>query len=249
MKLIKQSNLLKILFFTNLFLFSYPFVKSSFAQNKSPFEGLYIEGQVNYTQVQDIDLKNFTGTISNGREFTNLKGKLGYDSDIGYGVEVGVSEFLNKNFRLGLSYGANKIELKKATNVSGATTSEPDANGERTTLDTIGPSVTPQQIRDFGLNFNSNVKIYSLNAYYDFNNFNSFVPFVGVGIGQADILNAKHKELSKSLYLGARYLVDKNIYVGGKGTYSMIDGPEDKNGMKYDDISLYAVTLSVGYQF
>ena len=247
MKLIKQSNLLTILFFTNLFLFSYPFVKSSFAQNKSPFEGLYIEGQVNYTQIQDIDLKNFTGTISNGRTFTNLKGKLGYDSDIGYGVEVGVSEFLNKNLRLGLSYGANKIELKKATNVSGRTTIT--VGEDMTTIDPIGPSVTPQQVRDFGLNFDSNVKIYSLNAYYDFNNFNSFVPFVGVGLGQADILNAKDKELSKSLYLGARYLVDKNIYVGGKGTYSMIDGPEDKNGTKYNDISLYAVTLSVGYQF
>ena len=237
MKLIKQSNLLTILFFTNLFLFSYPFVKSSFAQNKSPFEGLYIEGQVNYTQVQDIDLKNFTGTISNGRTFTNLKGKLGYDSDIGYGVEVGVSEFLNKNLRLGLSYGGNKIELKKATQIS-------NTDGEP-----LPSSATPQEIRDLGFNFDSNVKIYSLNAYYDFNNFNSFVPFVGVGLGQADILNAKDKELSKSLYLGARYLVDKNIYVGGKGTYSMIDGPEDKNGMKYDDISLYAVTLSVGYQF
>ena len=239
MKLIKQSNFLTILFFTNLFLFSHPFVKSSFAQNKSAFEGLYIEGQVNYTQVQDIDLKNFTGTISNGRTFENLKGKLGYDSDIGYGVEVGVSEFLNKNFRLGLSYAANKIELKKATEVSGLTNGDPLPSS----------SATPQEVRDLGLNFDSNVKIYSLNAYYDFNNFNSFVPFVGVGLGQADILNAKDKELSKSLYLGARYLIDKNIYVGGKGTYSMIDGPEDKNGMKYDDISLYAVTLSVGYQF
>jgi len=236
MKLIKQSNLLTILFFTNLFLFSYPFVKSSFAQKKSPFEGLYIEGQVNYTQVQDIDLENFTGT-RNGRFFENLKGKLGYDSDIGYGVEVGVSEFLNKNFRLGLSYLENKIELKKATQIS-------NTDGE-----TLPSSATPQEIRDLGFNFDSNVKIYSLNAYYDFNNFNSFVPFVGVGLGQADILNAKDKELSKSLYLGARYLIDKNIYVGGKGTYSMIDGPEDKNGMKYDDISLYAVTLSVGYQF
>ena len=197
---------------------------------------MYIEGQVNYTQVQDIDLENFTGT-RNGRFFENLKGKLGYDSDIGYGVEVGVSEFLNKNFRLGLSYLENKIELKKATQIS-------NTDGE-----TLPSSATPQEIRDLGFNFDSNVKIYSLNAYYDFNNFNSFVPFVGVGLGQADILNAKDKELSKSLYLGARYLVDKNIYVGGKGTYSMIDGPEDKNGMKYDDISLYAVTLSVGYQF
>jgi opacity protein-like surface antigen len=206
---------------------------NSYAQVKG-----YIEGQVNYTQVQDIDLKNFTGTISNGRTFENLKGKLGYDSDIGYGVEFGVSEFLNKNFRLGLSYGVNKIELKKATGVSGLSNGDP-----------LPSSATPQDVRGLGLNFDSNVKIYSLNAYYDFNNFNSFVPFVGAGLGQTDILNAKDKELSKSLYLGAKYFMDKNIYVGGKGTYSMIDGPEDKNGMKYDDITLYAFTLSVGYQF
>ena len=206
---------------------------NSYAQVKG-----YIEGQVNYTQVQDIDLKNFTGTISNGRTFENLKGKLGYDSDIGYGVEFGVSEFLNKNFRLGLSYGVNKIELKKATGVSGLSIGDP-----------LPSSATPQDVRDLGLNFDSNVKIYSLNAYYDFNNINGFIPFIGAGLGQTDILNAKDKELSKSLYLGAKYFMDKNIYVGGKGTYTMIDGPEDKNGMKYDDITLYAFTLSVGYQF
>ena len=206
---------------------------NSYAQVKG-----YIEGQVNYTQVQDIDLKNFTGTISNGRTFENLKGKLGYDSDIGYGVEFGVSEFLNKNFRLGLSYGVNKIELKKATGVSGLSNGDP-----------LPSSATPQDVRDLGLNFDSNVKIYSLNAYYDFNNINGFIPFVGAGLGQTDILNAKDKELSKSLYLGAKYFMDKNIYVGGKGTYTMVDGPEDKNGMKYDDITLYAFTLSVGYQF
>ena len=206
---------------------------NSYAQVKG-----YIEGQVNYTQVQDIDLKNFTGTISNGRTFENLKGKLGYDSDIGYGVEFGVSEFLNKNFRLGLSYGVNKIELKKATGVSGLSNGDP-----------LPSSATPQDARDLGLNFDSNVKIYSLNAYYDFNNINGFIPFIGAGLGQTDILNAKDKELSKSLYLGAKYFMDKNIYVGGKGTHTMIDGPEDKNGMKYDDITLYAFTLSVGYQF
>jgi opacity protein-like surface antigen len=243
MKLIKQSNLLTIFFFTNLFLFSYPFVKSSFAQNKSPFEGLYIEGQVNYTQVQDIDLKTFSGTIKGDRAFTNLKGLLEYESDIGYGIEVGLSEFLNKNFRLGLSYAANKIELKKATNVSGQTSK----GGEE--FRGLPPSPTLEQVRDSDLNFNSNVKTYSLNAYYDFNNINGFIPFIGAGLGQTDILNAKDKELSKSLYLGAKYFMDKNIYVGGKGTYTMIDGPEDKNGMKYDDITLYAFTLSVGYQF
>jgi opacity protein-like surface antigen len=211
---------------------------NSYAQVKS-----YIEGQVNYTQVKDIDLKTFSGTIKGDRAFTNLKGLLEYESDIGYGIEVGVSEFLNKNFRLGLSYAANKIELKKATNVSGTT-----SKGEEDPINLPTPA-SPKNVRDVELNFDSNVKTYSLNAYYDFNNINGFIPFIGAGLGQTDILNAKDKELSKSLYLGAKYFMDKNIYVGGKGTYTMIDGPEDKNGMKYDDITLYAVTLSVGYQF
>ena len=211
---------------------------NSYAQVKS-----YIEGQVNYTQVKDIDLKTFSGTIKGDRAFTNLKGLLEYESDIGYGIEVGVSEFLNKNFRLGLSYGVNKIELKKATNVSGTT-----SKGEEDPINLPTPA-SPKNVRDVELNFDSNVKTYSLNAYYDFNNINGFIPFIGAGLGQTDILNAKDKELSKSLYLGAKYFMDKNIYVGGKGTYTMIDGPEDKNGMKYDDITLYAFTLSVGYQF
>ena len=208
---------------------------NSYAQVKG-----YVEGQINYTQVQDLDTKNTTVT-SGGVTITNLKGKLEYDSDIGYGIEVGVREFLNKNIRLGLSYQENKIELKKAT---GSGTSVFGGNTANFAL-----SPTLQQIRDAGLNFDNEVKTYSLNAYYDFDNVNGLIPFIGAGLGQADIQNAKDKELSKSLYLGARYFVDKNMYVGGKGTYTMIDGPEDKLGIKYDDITSYALTLSVGYQF
>ena len=201
----------------------------------------YVEGQINYTQVQDLDTKTYSGTAG-GVTFTNLKGKLEYDSDIGYGIEVGVREFLNKNVRLGVSYGENKIELKKATG-SGTV-----ALGGGDPVD-FALSPTLQQIRDVGLNFDNDVKTYSLNAYYDFDNVNGLIPFIGAGLGQTDIQNVKDKELTKSLYLGAKYFVDKNIYVGAKGTYSMIDGPEDKLGIKYDDITLYAVTLSVGYQF
>jgi len=200
----------------------------------------YIEGQINYTKVQDVDTKTYTGTGS-GVTFTNLKGKLEYDTDIGYGIEVGVKEFLNKNLRLGLSYGVNKIELKKATGTGTA------AQGGTTV--NFALSATRADIKSVGLDFDNDIKNYSLNSYYDFDNVNGLIPFIGIGLGQVDIQNAKDKELSKSLYLGARYFLDKNLYVGGKGTYTMIDGPEDKFGIKYEDISVYAVTLGVGYQF
>jgi len=200
----------------------------------------YIEGQLSYNQVQDVDTNTYTGT-GGGITFTNLKGKLEYDSNFGYGVEVGVSEFLNKNVRVGLSYGESKIELKKATGSGTAAVGG--------TIVNFAVSATPAELSSIGLSFDNDVKNYSLNVYYDFDKVNGLIPFIGVGLGQADIQNAKDEEFTKSLYLGARYFVDKNMYVGGKGTYTIIDGPEDKLGIKYDDITQYGVVLSVGYQF
>ena len=57
------------------------------------------------------------------------------------------------------------------------------------------------------------------------------------------------KELSTSLYLDARYSIDDNVYVGGKVNYTMINGIEDKLGVKYDDITTYGLTMSIGYIF
>jgi opacity protein-like surface antigen len=196
----------------------------------------YIEGQVSYNQVQDVDTKTYSGTVD-GNDFEDIKGTLKYDSNYGYGVEVGVSEFLNKNVRVGLSYGESKIKLKKAT-ISGTVNNE-----------VVNEEFSKEELAGVGLNFDNDIKTYSLNVYYDFDKVNALIPFIGIGLGQVDMQNAKDKELSKSLYLGARYFVDKNMYIGGKGTYTMIDGPEDKVGIKFDDITQYAVTLSVGYQF
>jgi len=40
-----------------------------------------------------------------------------------------------------------------------------------------------------------------LNGYYDFNTVKGFRPFLGVGLGQADIQNAKDKELAMSFLM------------------------------------------------
>ena len=99
------------------------------------------------------------------------------------------------------------------------------------------------------MNFDNDITSYSLNGYYDLTKTDKLTPFIGLGVGQADIQNAKDKELSTSLYLGARYSVNDNVYVGWKVNYTMINGPEDKLGIQYDDITTYGLTMSIGYIF
>jgi opacity protein-like surface antigen len=200
----------------------------------------YIEGQINYTQVDDVDTETYSGSAG-GLTFSNLKATNEYDSDIGFGFEVGAKGLVNENIRLGFSYGESKIELKSTTG-SGTVT-------DGTTTVNFAVRATRADLASVGLSFDNDIKSYSLNGYYDFSNTGGLIPFVGLGIGQVDIENAKDKELSTSLYLGARYFIDKNLYVGGKGTYTRANGPEDKLGIKYEDITQYGLTLSVGYQF
>ena len=199
-------------------------------------EEFYIEGQVNYHQVDDVDTTSYSDTI-NGQV---IVGKLTneYDSDIGLGFEVGAKNVSNSNLRIGLSYSETKIELTKLT-VSG-------------TVDGVAGSAsyTPAQVSAaVGASFDNDVKSYSLNAYYDLETNGTFTPYVGVGLGQVDIENANDKELSKSLYLGGRHSVNDQMYVGLKGAYTMIDGPSDKLGLTYKDITQKSLSLIVGYNF
>ena len=199
-------------------------------------EEFYIEGQVNYNQVDDVDTTSYSDTI-NGQV---IVGKLTneYDSDIGLGFEVGAKNVSNSNLRIGLSYSETKIELTKLT-VSG-------------TVDGVAGSAsyTPAQVSAaVGASFDNDIKSYSLNAYYDLETNGTFTPYVGVGLGQVDIENANDKELSKSLYLGGRHSVNDQMYVGLKGAYTMIDGPSDKLGLTYKDITQKSLSLIVGYNF
>jgi len=195
----------------------------------------YIEGQVNINQVDDVDTTTITDTVAG----SNIVGKLTneYDSDIGLGFEVGAKNVSNSNLRIGLSYSKTKIELKK-------TTASGTVDGAAGSL-----SITPSDWSAVGVSFDNDVKSYSLNVYYDLETNGTFTPYVGVGLGQVDIQNANDKELSKSLYLGGRHSVNDQMYVGVKGTYTMIDGPTDKLGLSYEDITQKSVSLIVGYNF
>jgi opacity protein-like surface antigen len=207
----------------------------------------YIEAQINYMNPDDVSSNTLSASAVSGSVTASagIRIKNEYKNETSAGVEFGVS--VNNNSRIGFAYSRPKFELDKiglnlsATLTDGTTTITGTASGKfsRADLATVAPADT----------FDNEVKLYSMNYYYDFDLSSEIKPFLGFGIGIADIENAKDKELALSLHGGAKYYLADKVYLGGKASYSQIQGPTDGFGFKYEDIDFWTATLALGYEF
>ena len=158
-------------------------------------------------------------------------------------MEIGVGDFGVRDLRLGLSAKQLKAELNSVTIsgtiTDGTTTLTGPATLSRADLDTIGE----------GRTFDNRVRIFSINGYYDFDFGSAFTPYLGVGIGLADIENAKDNEFALNLSVGVNYAITQRAYLGVKGEYHRISGPTSKVGEDYDTIQAFSGLVIVGYRF
>ena len=201
----------------------------------------YVEGQYNNIDPDTVTTGTKSETIS-GLTFTSNNNTLTHEDDSVFGFEVGLSNLQIPNLRIGFSYVKPHIKLKSST-VNGSVT-----NGT-TTISTSG-IVTPADWASLGISFDNDIELQMLNFYYDFQYGEKIKPFLGFGIGFADIQNTDGSELSISFTGGAKYYLNNNTYVGGKIAWTTIDGPTDKVfGIKYNDIEILTTTLLLGYEF
>lgn len=198
----------------------------------------YVEGQLGYYNVDDIKTETWTGSeVINGSTLTSASAKIKYDNAWGGGLELGLRDVGIDGLRLAASYQRASFDMKKVT---GSAT----VDGTNYTED-----ITSVIRNDLGINLDNHFNLYMLNAYYDFKNASSFTPFVGVGVGMADIQHAKDNEFAYSLSAGGKYYFDKNIYVGIKATYTSVNGPKDELGIEYKDIDMYSGHALLGFEF
>ena len=218
---------------------------SSFAASLADMKP-YIEAQINYHNPDDVSSNALSASAVSGSVTASagIRIKNEYKNETSAGVEFGVS--VNNNSRIGFAYSRPKFELDKiglnlsATFTDGTTTITGfSGKFSRADLATVAPADT----------FDNEVKLYSMNYYYDFDLSSEIKPFLGFGIGIADIENAKDKELALSLHGGAKYYLADKVYLGGKASYSQIQGPNDGFGFKYEDIDFWTATLALGYEF
>jgi opacity protein-like surface antigen len=182
----------------------------------------YIEGSLGYARTDDARIS----FIDDDGSTANYRGN--YDNDVNYGVEIGAKNVFDPNIRLGAQYIKYQFDQKSGTNTFADGTT--DADNELAKM---------------------KANVYLLNAYYDFNNSTKLTPFVGLGLGAADVDGNKDKEFSWAAHLGGRYNFDDNLYLGLKGSYLRINGGDVNcdstcNGADGD---IYSGNVSLGYQF
>ena len=200
----------------------------------------YVEGQLGFANLDNVDTNSYSGT-SGSVTVTGLRANLDYDSSATYGAEFGFKDVIDPGLRIAVSISTMKFDLNSAQ-INGVIT-----NGSTTYTGPV--TVTAANLASVGANFDNRVNLYMLNAYYDFKTSTDFTPFVGFGIGLADIKNAKDTEFAYSVNAGAKYNIDKNVYVGAKGAYTRVNGPTDQLGIKFQDIAVYSANVSIGYEF
>jgi opacity protein-like surface antigen len=202
----------------------------------------YIEGQLGYANLRDVDTETVSDTIGNVQVSGALK--LKYDSDTTYGFEFGAKNVGIENLRLGASFSHAEFDFKSA-GLTGTLSSDAGSTS-------ISGSASRSQLGSYASSLDAKVKLYMLNAYYDFKNSTALTPFVGAGIGFADVRNTKDNEFSYSLNAGGRYSINDNLYLGLKGSYIRVNGPTiqvDGGDYGLKDIDLWKAEALLGYQF
>ena len=208
---------------------------SAFAADLKP----YIEGQLGWSNLNDVDTKATNLPISDAVT-ASATAKIKYDNSVSGGFEIGANHVGIENLRIGVSFNRMKFDMEKVTGSLALSTSS-------ASLETTG-DIT-EAVRSLGVDLDNSVKLYMANAYYDIKNASAFTPFIGLGVGMADIKNAKDNEFAWSASVGGKYNIDKNMYLGLKGSYTSVNGITDKIGLEYKDMDAYSAHALLGYQF
>lgn len=221
------------------FLLSLLFINVSLASD------YYFEGQFGSYDVDDVNTARTNGTVS-GATFTNFGADLEYDDDGTIGFEVG--RYVTNNFRIGLSYTNLSLDFERGTFVG--TGSISISCGGNTVSGTSGSTFNGADAKSVCVEFTNHADMVLLKAYYEFDPINKIVPYLGFGIGEADIEKALEKESVKSLTVGANYKFNSsNGYAGIRFSMMEVDGPVDRLGISYQDIDLDAFELIIGTRF
>ncbi len=200
----------------------------------------FLEIQVGASVVQDLDIK---GAVSTGVDVAGVvsNGQAVFETGRLYGVEGGIRniEVLGApGFRVGVSWQRVTSDLDELeASVSGGVELPAGRYG-----------ISRSDLDDIGLNFDAQVDLIALNVGYEFLAGSTFAPFVGVGVGRADIENAD-TEIGYKVYAGVMYRFSDTVDFALRWDFLTVDEVEDSLGLKYDAAEVHSVSATVAVDF
>ena len=207
-----------------LFLFIFLATPLAFAQDLK--KDNYVEIGFGFVIPSDVSTEPYSGTSPSGDiTYNNLRANIEYDNPIGWSFEYGRYIDKDLSLRAGLNYSLSKAKLKRIYGTGSYT-----YNG---TTYNVSNSLNRSEVNN-STSFDNNFKILSANLYKDFNQLDSnFIPYIGLGVGLADIEDTKDKEMVSKR---ESYFRSADETFGGKFIYNTVSGPTNNDGLKYEDI-------------
>jgi opacity protein-like surface antigen len=199
----------------------------------------YMEANFGKSKISDVNTKPYNGNI--GSDTWNASASIDYNSPTYWGFEIGANKLGSLPLRVGFAYTTLKAKFEQA-NLSGSAT----IGGQNYNANI---PITRADLAAAGLDFDNRVTIYGANAYYDFDTKSALRPYLGFGVGLADISNAKDNEFTYSLHAGLNYDISKATYIGARVGWYRISGPTDELGIAYQDIKTTNYGVTLGYRY
>jgi opacity protein-like surface antigen len=202
------------------------------AQNDANLPANYAEISLGASFLSTVNTDTYSLTY--GATSATGKVKLGYDTSLIAGAELGVAGVGMPEIRLGVGYEYMPIRLSSATVVG--------------TVNGVSNSVTFSRadVSGAGLSFDDDVHLVTGNVYYSLPLVGPVRPYVGLGVGAAMIQHAD-TQLAITGTLGVRAALSEQAYVGLRYRFYRIQGPTDSLGISYSPIMNQSVMALLGF--
>ena len=227
---------------TRFLLFFLIYFSSPLALAQDMKKDNYVEIGLGLVIISDPSTEPLTGTSPNGDiTYNNLRLNLESENATAWSFEYGRHIDRNFGLRTGVNYSSFKGKIKRIYGTGSYT-----YNG---TTYNVSNSLNRSEVPN-AASYDTSINILSANLYKDFDQADSnFTPYIGLGLGQADINNTSGKENVSSLTVGFNYDIYDSTYIGGKFLYNKVSGPTNNDGLKYEDINLKTWSLQIGRRF
>ena len=229
----------------------------------------YVGGTIGYVQQNDSDNSGRTGAFTTGNlgdgstlaveEGTSYGWTTEFDSGFAVSAEAGL--FYGSNLRSGVEivYSQSDVDTHNTVTLAGGSIDAVDAAALAGAPDPLGVSVG-DLVAD-GQGEVSSIAVYA-NAYYDFDTGTQFRPYVGAGIGFADvdveyapsgvgIIDDGETKFAYQLKAGASFAATDQVEVYGEYAYRATEDIEVNNDLFPGTLEIenQANTFAVGVRY